>query len=318
MGVQEKYSYVRGFNFQPPWGNNGHDIWLNFNENEYRRLISCAKQAFPNLNTLRVWLSFEAWYDGRERCIENIRKAGSIIAEEGLNMIPVYFNGWHSVPDFGGFTFGSLSIVKPLGWEPMKTYLRQACAALESTGAVLISDISNEPLNNALSQPDAVALIHDFLKSMADELHRLTSKPVCIGSQGYRFNTPLLGCDTDLDLFNDCVDVITVHPYSVCMTPKEKHKEYVQWLIEEADRLGKDILITECCWDAENDKTRGDIVRLELGNYKQLGIGFVVHALSPSPVADLHLKDGINPGFFMPFMYLDGTVRPYHEFFREV
>ncbi len=33
-----EYSSIRGFNFQPPWGSNGRDIWLEkFDPVEYRR-----------------------------------------------------------------------------------------------------------------------------------------------------------------------------------------------------------------------------------------------------------------------------------------
>ena len=79
----------------------------------------------------------------------------------------------------------------------------------------------------------------------------------------------------------------------------------------------RSILETECCWFAADDKARGELARFELDNYRQAGIGFLVHALSPSPVADLHPKNGITTGFYMPFMNLDGTIRPFHECFNE-
>ena len=109
MNIQEKYGYVRGFDFQPPWGSNGRDIWARFDEVEYRRLIQLGKQAFPKMNTIRVWLSFDAWYDDREQCIQNMRKEAQILAEESLKMIPVYCNGWHAVPDYVDFLWASCS-----------------------------------------------------------------------------------------------------------------------------------------------------------------------------------------------------------------
>lgn len=317
MNSVEKYGYVRGFNFQPPWGSNGRDVWLRFDAKEYRRIIRCAKAAFPKLNTLRVWLSFEGWYDGRETFVENVRRAGEIIADEGLKMIPVYFNGWHSVPDFGGFTDEQLRALQPLGWHPMTVYLRNTAAALETTGAVLMSDISNEPLNNVLENEDAYGRVRAFMRDMAAILHEVSAMPVTIGSQGYFFDTPHLGAASDMELFAPFLDVISLHPYSVCMASVENHEAHVAKLVAETSRLGKPAIVTECCWDADGDKARGELVKLELSHYAAAGLGFCVHALSPSPVADMHEKDGINPSFFMPFMYLDGKIRPYHEVFNE-
>jgi len=311
------YSEIRGFNFQPPWGSNGRDVWQDrFDPDEYRRIIRLAKKAFPKLNCLRVWLSFDAWYDGRDKATANVRRAGEIIASEGLKMIPVYFNGWHSIPDFGGFTHEQLGIAENRDWQPFRRYLAETAAALEGTGAVLMGDLSNEPLNNTQNLAAFVPRVRNFMFAMAEELRRHSARPVTIGSQGYRFPGPVCGAASDLELFAGAVDVFSIHPYSVCMAPKARHLEHVEWLVSEADRLGKPILVTECCWDDDGDKARGDIVALELANYAKAGIGFLVHALSPSRVADLHPKDGVNPGFTMHFMDLKGAVRPYHDVFN--
>jgi len=306
--ARRPYADVRGFNFQPPWGSNGRDIWMKFDGTEYRRIIRLAKKAFPKMNTLRVWLSYDARYENREKCLTNVQEAATIIRSEGLRMVPVYFNNWHSCcPDFGGLCVEQIAFARQRDWQPFRRYLHEVAAALEPTGAVLVSDLCNEPLNNA-----DVGKIRDFLLAMSAEIRKVSKAPVTIGTQGMRSDQG----KTDLEHFAEAVDVFTIHPYSVCMAPKEGHLKHVQWLVAEADRLGKPIFVSECCWDDTGDKARGDIVELELANYEKAGIGFIVHALSPSPVADLHPKSDMNIGFDMHFMRLDGSIRPHHDAFN--
>ncbi len=314
MRPQETYAAVRGFNFQPPWGSNGRDVWRYFDPAEYRRILQMAKAAFPGMNTVRVWLSFDAWYDLREKAVENVRKAGEILASEGLKMIPVYFNGWHSIPDFGGISDETLRMEEPQGWQPYLRYLAETAAALEGTGAVLLSDLCNEPFNNMMENEAALLRTRRFLVAMAAGLRALSVAPVTVGSQGYYGGFP--GAASDLEFLKDVVDVFTLHPYSVCMSPVEEHAEWCEKLLKTAEELGKPVIITECCWGASTDEERGKIVNLELRHYAELGIGFLVHALYPSPVADLHPLDGVNPSMYMPFLLEDGSIRPYHEVFN--
>ena len=315
MRPQEAYSFVRGFNFQPPWGSNGRDVWRNFDPAEYRRILKTAKAAFPRLNTIRVWLSFDAWYDLRETATEHVKAAGEILASEGLRMLPVYFNGWHSIPDFGGITDESLRLEEAAGYRTYLRYLRETAAALEQTGAVLMHDLCNEPFNNALKSPEGLLRILRFLKAMSEAIRGIVSAPVTVGSQGYYDAFP--GAGSDLEFLAPVVDVLTLHPYSVCMASREEHEAWVARLLETAASLEKPVIITECCWGADTDGERAEIVREELSHYSRAGIGFLVHALYPSPVADLHPLDGVNPGMYMPFLERDGSVRPGHECFNQ-
>ena len=313
----EKYAFVRGFNYQPPWGSNGRDIWLKFDANEYRRLIVCAKKAFPKLNVLRIWLSFDAWLENSDRCIENLNCAGKIIASEGLKFIPVYFNGWRSIPDFGGFTSETLGMIESNNWEPYRTYLKQASAALSESEAILIHDISNEPYNTVGDRPEGHRIVTAFLSDMAEELHCNSDLPVTVGSQGYAFETPINGCVSDIEMLSPFIDVVSVHPYSIWSGPLCEHREYLAKTLKLAENTDKPILVTECCWDGPSDKARGEIADTEFKNYTEAGIGFIAHALSTSGVADLHPKDAKNPLGYMIFMNLDGSIRQYHECFNK-
>ena len=152
------------------------------------------------MNTIRVWLSFDAWYDGREQCVQNMRKAAQILAEENLKMIPVYCNGWHAVPDYGRFSVGILQILEKRNFEPYPTYVREVAQAFEDLDVVLMHDLSNEPLNNFMDEPDACQRLYRFLKRLGDTVRSVSNAPVTIGSQGYPVK--LCGCQSDFEFFD--------------------------------------------------------------------------------------------------------------------
>lgn len=179
---------------------------------------------------------------------------------------------------------------------------------------VLMHDLSNEPLNNFMDDPDACQRLYRFLKRLGDTVRSVSNAPVTIGSQGYPVK--LCGCQSDFEFFDPIVDVHSFHPYCMCYCPKEQHKDWLESALRLAQPFDKPVIITECCWGAPTDEARGDLVKLELKNFAEAGVGFIAHALTPSPVADLHPLDGINPGMYMPFMLLDGTIRPHHDCFN--
>lgn len=317
-GPSPDYANVRGFDFQPPWGSNGRDIWLErFDAKEYRRLVRLGKKAFPKLNALRVWLSLDAWYDNRALAVSHMREAGEILKAEGIRMIPVYFNAWHDVPDYGGLSHEILR--KDLGrWrEPFGNYLEEVARALEPLDVVLVHDICNEPLNNCLCWEEGTARVRDFVAKMAEILHGVSKAPVTVGSQAGPWAKKTCGVDCDIDLFAPSVDVISCHPYLVMGAQFASRDEYLDWILANAAHYGKPVLATECCIGGRSDEDRAEIVRKELAGLVSRRIGFIAHALTPSPVCDLHApKPGAGKIYYMPFMALDGSVRPCHETFN--
>ena len=126
------------------------------------------------------------------------------------------------------------------------------------------------------------------------------------------------GLDCDIDLFAPYVDVISSHPYLVMGREFGSREKYLDWILEKAAKYGKPVLATECCIGAKTDAERVETMRKELDGLVRRRIGFVAHGLTPSPVADLHrAKEGQGGGFYMPFMDLNGVVRPGHEAFNE-
>ena len=178
------YSGVRGFNFQPDWSCNGVGIWLKFDAQQYRAQIARAKVLFPKMNTLRIWLSFDAWCEDSGLYLQNIHEAATILAEEGLKFIPVYFNGWFGLPSFGGFVSETLAWSRETDhYAPYRAFLRQSAQAIASD-AILLHDVSNEPFNNAWGLKWRTEMVLDFMREMSAELRTVTQLPITVGSQG--------------------------------------------------------------------------------------------------------------------------------------
>ena len=137
-------------------------------------------------------------------------------------MIPVIFNGWHSLVDFGGFSREQLN--QSFGTTPNfgshRQYLCELLEAIRPAGNLLMYDVSNEPFNNGGKEKGSIVL--HFLEAMAQQIRELDSKtPVSVGTQG----CPGVGGPEDLNLIDSFVDVHAVHPYWIPSIPAEKHAE---------------------------------------------------------------------------------------------
>ena len=72
------YSKIRGFNIHGDWGGNGITEWLNFDAKRYEMMISIAKERFPGMNTVRIWLSFDAYMADRARYLAAVKTAAAV------------------------------------------------------------------------------------------------------------------------------------------------------------------------------------------------------------------------------------------------
>ena len=320
----EKYTFVRGFNFHGDWGANGIDLWLeNFDAARYKELIKRGKQLFPGINTLRIWLSFNAWIKNPFLYLKNVKKAGEIISEEGLEFIPVYFNGCLGVPDYDSFTSETLYGQKVYTkYKYFKKYTHETAKVFNGSN-VLMHDISNEPYNNVGFERFRVDIVSGFLEEMTSEVRSVDKRPVTVGSQGgrnWQGKDEITGAGKwyDIDILNKFADVITLHPY--CIPPKkpEDHLKNLCEITGYINKLKKPVIVTECCWFADTDEERVEIIKVELDVLKKINIGFLAHAMCESPVFDLHpvtdAEDNSGVGTaYMAFIQKNGKIRPGHD-----
>jgi hypothetical protein len=59
---QDRWKTVQGFNYQPSFGRSGVEIWIDkFDGAAVERELGLGRRFFPKMNTVRLWLSHDAF-----------------------------------------------------------------------------------------------------------------------------------------------------------------------------------------------------------------------------------------------------------------
>jgi len=306
------YSKIRGFNIHGDWGSNGLTQWINFDKDRYKKMVHTAKQKFPGMNTVRIWLSFDAWVFDKAKYLDNIKTAGEILTEAGLNIIPVYYNGWFGLPEYGGLTREN---VQEYQWPAYIRCTEDTTRALSECN-ILMFDVSNEPFNSVQGDQNAFEIVFRFLSKMAETIRKIDSRPITVSTQGYPNPDKREGCD--IDRLMTLVDVLGLHPYNIEGLPQAEFEKQFQSILDYAKPFNKPIIITESMWGAPTAEERKKYLETEFETYSKMGMGFLCHALFTCPVADLYPveKLGLSDGLYMAFLDEDLNIRPYHDIFN--
>ncbi len=308
------YESVRGFNYQPSNGGNGVHVWERFAPELYRLELARGKRYFPGMNTVRTWLSFDAWLADRELFLRHIVEAVDIIDELGLKTIPVLFNGWFGIPIWGGLTCEVIGVERDR--DDYGVYRRYAADVLkalaEHRDTVLIWDLCNEPLNNAPTEANQ-ELWADFLRVIRRTVREQDQRtPITIGNQW--------AAPDYVERFGDIVDVFSLHPYYPygAATPEELG-ERLDESLTAINRTGKPALVTECCWGSLDDAERVHFIEVALAAITERKLGFMPHLLHHTPVADGHRPESGHVGVagYMAFIEADGSLRAGHDVFND-
>ena len=306
------YSKIRGFNMHGDWGCNGITQWLNFNAKRYETMVKTAKERFPNMNTVRIWLSFDAYVADREKYLSAIKTAVTILTDEGLNIIPVYYNGWFGLPCYGAFTRENVQEYQ------LPAYIRctkETTLAIKDAN-ILMFDISNEPFNSVHGNQDAMEIVVNFLTKMVETVRELDDRPITIGTQGYPNPENRMHCD--IDRLMPLVDVFSLHPYNITGKSQSEFEKQFSEVLEYLKPFGKPYIISESIWGAPTAEKRKLFLETEFETYSKLGVGFLCHSLFTCPVADLYPVEelGLEDGLYMAFLDKDLNIRPYHDIFN--
>jgi hypothetical protein len=101
-------------------------------------------------------------------------------------------------------------------------------------------------------------------------------------------------------------------------TPEE-FEAFVDESVAFGESVGKPMLVTETGWGALDDKKRAEVLAVELGAFEKRNLGFVVHLLHHTLVADGHRPEygPISGAGYMAFVEEDGSLRPHHQIFND-
>jgi Cellulase (glycosyl hydrolase family 5) len=307
--ARDPYSHIRGFNYQPSWSSSGFVLWQQFKPELFHLELGQGKKFFPGINTIRLWLSFDAFAGGdaahQKTVASNFETALAIANSYHLKVIPVLFNNWHSVPDFGGIAGEMIEYWMndhdrnhTIPTKIFMSYLDAFVGDHASDDRILIWDLCNEPFNSGVTP----ALSH-WLESLYRKCKELkASAPIGVG---------MAPSVENLKLLDPVSDVLTIHPYG--------NLKFLDAAIAYGRKVRKPVLATESCWGSLDDAERAKIVATELGELRQRNLGFLAHVLHHSLVADCHRPQygPVSGAGYMAFIEADGSLRPHHEIFNK-
>ena len=323
MELKIKASEVRGFNYHPSYSHCALEDWMQFDEDIWRKELTFGKKSFPKMNAVRLWLSWNAYCRLEDEFINRVKKAIDICRELDIYVIPSLFNRWldpmvngdsiyidHFLPESSWLhKFGNL----------FEDYIDALCNAFRDEEMILVWDICNEPFayNGDFPMMDIVKQYEfEWLKRICLRMKaNQVTQPLGIGSTGIEGPNCLEG----MDGFHDMCDVYLTHMYYIGNDINGFERK-VAFFAGEAQKHGKPIISSECCWGSLDNAKRGELIRATLTTFKKYGVGFVAHALWYCGCADLHDPcDGrVTPNIGnLCFINKDGSVRPHHEVFNE-
>ncbi len=338
-------SEVHGFNYDGSWGTSGLDLWQHHDHGLMAVEIARGKRYFPKWNVARWWLSEGAYQRNPERFLANFDAGLSLFAQHDILVMPLLFNRWRDpVCDFGGvalehivpqlsnlgtrdrdviFDFGDplerpLSVIEKLH----NDYVESVVTPHATDERIFAWDLCNEPLMgpyvNDVDSPVREAEVR-WLAWIYRSCKRVGAvQPLTVGNYLNK---------TAEELTEPISDILSIHPYYIWNAPnkdwpgksKVDYETYLDSRVENAKKLGKELVATETVWGAVDDAHHVEVMRYTLGALKERGIGFIVHALQHSLVADLHFSEFGPVGWpeVLHFVNPDGSLRAGHEAFNE-
>lgn len=323
-GSGPDWSSVRGFNYQPSFGRNAVEIWIDkFDAGIVRRELELGRKYFPRMNTVRLWLSPEAFLKDPRRFGENFEAALASCAACEVKAIPVLFNNWHSVPDFGGISsemigywfadFGKKGEAPGYVFRP---YLEAMFRGHRADERILAWDLCNEPYSYSCPRESIAKIVEAesaWLKGLYDRSKKAGARaPITVG----------IHPGVSPEMVNGISDVLSIHPYWVHNAPganKEAFEKKLDAEVAYARQVGKAIVSTECCWGSLDDAVRVESIRYNLEQLKKRDIGWLVYLLHHSLIADAHRPEygPVGAPGYLGFIEADDTLRRGHEVFNE-
>ncbi|MDR0909679.1 MAG: hypothetical protein LBM77_07925 [Spirochaetaceae bacterium] len=271
MKLQNDYSFVRGVCHGPGFGTDVakmREIW--------RRDFGYMKRL--NLNSIRFWMSEEAWKKDNEGYCKMLKSYAKEAAEADITLMPIFFNG--NALD----TFTPLTAAE---WSLAEAYSRAVINTLKDEPNIIMWDAINEPfcceyLHNAPEneKEERWNNIRDWTRKCCQMIAGIDRTiPLTVGHE----LAPHVETSADL------VDVISYHDY---LHTRAEMEGALKMTIDFAK--GKPVMNTET-----GCACRANPYDAELELCARYHIGFYIfNLIIEGPWADVH-----------GLVYPDGTVR---------
>jgi endo-1,4-beta-mannosidase len=321
---------VRGFNYEPGYAYTGADIWRYFDAEVFDRELGWGKKHFPKMNGIRIWLAWEVYALGsdaeKERFLDSVATTLDIAEKYDLVVMPVLFNRWHAgVPDWGGVYLDH--ILPGAGWagrsftDRCRDYVSSMVRRFRSDSRVFAWDLCNEPFSygGGGRTPDPSWNLEEheakWLRGIySDAKEAGAEAPLSVGFHAG---------PKHLKRYDDLNDILNFHRY--WQGPRAQNpdpdafRRDLDECVELREKTGKPLISSEAGWGSTDDAERVEILEFHLDELNKRNIGWLIHALAHSHVADIHREEGgpvANPGI-MHCVETDGSLRPHHERINE-
>jgi hypothetical protein len=281
-----------------------------------------GKQYFPKFNTVRYWLSWNAFVRNPDKFAENFETALKIADSLGLRVITCLMNRWHNTHvDNDGIYLDHL--IPGWGWcyqeGFFKEYFNVIVGGHKNDRRILIWDTCNEPFTYRLEWEEMGKIPRIEFEWLRDMYSYVKS----LGASQYVSFSPARIADGWIERCEPLWDVFLIHPYFTAdqndSEAKAKFEAGLDGTVARAAKHKKGIVATETCWGSLDDDWRAENIYYTLTELKKRGIGLCPHALHHSLVADLHLPEygPVGRPGDLRFINADGTLRRKHEIYNE-
>jgi hypothetical protein len=329
------FSTVRGFNYQPSAGSTSFENWYYFRPDLFELELRRGKQYFSRFNTVRYWLSWDAFIRKPLDFADHFEKALKIADSLGLKVMPCLFNRWHNeFCDAGGLYLDNIIPGYGWGYRPRfyKEYLDAIVGEHKNDKRVLLWDLCNEPFSYRLrldQMGEIPGIEYAWLKEMYNYIKAMPVSQYVSFSPwpGKDIFSGLTETFAEWEAWNEkmaaIMDVIVIHPYYIGDQSDTEKKAFYEKMLDSWAALGekqhKGVLASETCWGSLDDQWRVENIRYTMAELKKRKIGIIPHALHHSLVADLHLPEfgPVGPPGDLRFINADGTLRKGHEVYNE-
>lgn len=303
--INDRYSFVRGFNYFPSNVTFLRDVTEMFDENLWMKELGYAR--IMGANTIRVWFDIDSHMRNQERFLEVFSKILTIIRSYDMKLMPVLYNDWVDKEHPIGAIYPQ--DIYSGSRKRHYDYLKSVVGTFSQEETIIMWDLCNEPYSSEYEWGEELLNKQtDFWLDLANYIHQLKPKqPLTMGTHSFVSRTP------------ECIykelDVLSCHVYQGW--ENDTFEETLEPHVKHANEIGKALVCTETFQGSLNDVRRALCIERCKKAFKAANVGYIAFQLMEGKMISARrdwTDDNCAPGDrgYFPFVLLDGTVRENH------